>query len=152
MAKIIAELKKNGKKTVFTNGVFDLMHAGHVRLLKKAASHGDILVVGMNSDKSVKRIKGPKRPIIPQKYRAEVLSSLSIVNYVVIFDENTPEETIGILQPDVHVKGGDWKVEDLPETKIVQSYGGRVVIENSECEITTSGLIKKITETYSEGD
>jgi len=148
LAKKIAILKAKGKKIVFTNGVFDLMHVGHVRLLRKAASHGDILVVGMNSDASVKAIKGPQRPIVQQQYRAEVLCALSFVDYVVIFDERTPQETIRILKPDIHVKGGDWDTEKLPETPLVRSYGGKVIIENSQCEITTTSLIKRILEVY----
>ena len=138
-------------KVVFTNGVFDLMHLGHVRFLKKAKSHGNMLVVGINSDASVKEIKGPLRPIVTQKYRAEVLCALSCVDYVVIFDESTPEKTIETLQPDIHVKGGDWKADRMPETGLVRSYGGKVVIEDSESEITTTSLIKKIIEAYSGG-
>ncbi|MBU0591107.1 D-glycero-beta-D-manno-heptose 1-phosphate adenylyltransferase [Candidatus Micrarchaeota archaeon] len=144
MAKKITGLQSKGKKIVFTNGVFDLMHAGHVRLLKKAASHGDVLVVGINSDASVKSIKGSDRPIVSQNDRAETLCALYFVDYVVIFDENTPEETILALKPDTHVKGGDWKAKNLPETKIVESYGGKVVIENSKCDLTTTKIIARI--------
>ena len=149
LVEIRNTLRSQGKKIVFTNGVFDLMHAGHVRLLKKAKSHDEVLVVGMNSDESVKKIKGPKRPIIEQKYRAEVLCALSIVDYVVIFDESTPEKTIERLKPDVHVKGGDWKAEELPEYKIVKSYGGKVAIEKSGFELTTTRIIERIVDAYS---
>jgi rfaE bifunctional protein nucleotidyltransferase chain/domain len=149
--KFREQQQKTKEKVVFTNGVFDLMHAGHVRFLKKAKSHGAILIVGLNSDESVKKIKGPQRPIVAQKYRAEVLCALSCVDYVVIFDEATPEKTIEALQPDVHVKGGDWRTANLPEAGLVRSYGGKVVIEDSESEITTTSLIKKIIEAYSGG-
>jgi rfaE bifunctional protein nucleotidyltransferase chain/domain len=151
LAAVRQKLRDQKKKVVFTNGVFDLMHVGHVRFLKKAKSHGDILIVGINSDESVKKIKGPLRPIVAQRHRAEVLCALSCVDYVVIFEETTPEKTIEALQPDIHVKGGDWKADNLPETGLVRSYGGRVVIEDSESEITTTSLIKKITEAYSGG-
>jgi len=151
LATIREMLREQRKKVVFTNGVFDLMHVGHVRFLKKAKSHGDVLIVGINSDESVKKIKGPLRPIVAQKYRAEVLCALSCVDYVVIFEESTPENTIAALQPDIHVKGGDWKADKLPETGLVRSYGGRVVIEDSESEITTTSLIKKIVEAYAGG-
>ena len=151
LAVVIRKLQKNGKKVVFTNGVFDLVHAGHVRLLKKAKKYGNVLVIGMNSDSSVRMIKGPKRPIVEEKYRAELLCSLQPIDYVTIFSEATPEKTIELLKPDVHVKGGDWKAESLPEAKIVRSYGGQVVIENSQCDITTSTIIKKIIDVYSKG-
>jgi glycerol-3-phosphate cytidylyltransferase len=151
LVKTKTRLHSEGKKVVFTNGVFDLMHAGHVRLLKKAKYHGDVLVVGMNSDSSVKKIKGQNRPIISENYRAEVLCSLSSVDYVVIFDESTPVETIGKLEPDIHVKGGDWKIIDLPETKLIESYGGKVIIEKSDCEITTTKVIEKIASEFPRG-
>ncbi len=153
LAAVRQKLRDQDKKAkvVFTNGVFDLMHVGHVRFLKKAKSHGAVLIVGINSDESVKKIKGPSRPIVAEKYRAEVLCALSCVDYVVIFGETTPEKTIEALQPDIHVKGGDWKADKMPETGLVRSYGGRVVIEDSESEITTTYLIKKIMEAYSGG-
>ncbi|MDD5339646.1 MAG: D-glycero-beta-D-manno-heptose 1-phosphate adenylyltransferase [Candidatus ainarchaeum sp.] len=153
LASIRQKLRDQDKKVkfVFTNGVFDLMHVGHVRFLNKAKSHGDVLIVGINSDESVRKIKGPLRPIVAQKYRAEMLCALPCVDYVVIFEESTPEKTIEALQPDVHVKGGDWKADRMPETGLVRSYGGKVVIEDSGSEITTTSLIKKIIEAYSGG-
>lgn len=151
LAAVRQNLREQKKKVAFTNGVFDLMHAGHVRFLQKARKHGAVLIVGVNSDASVKKIKGPLRPIVAQKYRAEVLCALSCVDYVVIFDEATPEKAIEALQPDVHVKGGDWRVAKLPEAELVRSYGGKVVIEDSECEITTTALIRRILETCAGG-
>jgi rfaE bifunctional protein nucleotidyltransferase chain/domain len=151
LSAVRQRLRDQKKKVVFTNGVFDLIHVGHIRFLKKAKSHGDVLIVGINSDSSVKKIKGPLRPIVAQRYRAEVLCALSCVDYVVVFEEGTPEKTIEALQPDVHVKGGDWKADKLPESGLVRSYGGKVVIEDSESEITTTSLIKKIIEAYSGG-
>jgi len=151
LAVLRQKLRDQKKKVVFASGVFDLMHIGHVRFLKKAKSHGAILIVGINSDESVKKIKGPLRPIMPQRYRAEMLCALSCVDYVVIFEESNPKKTSETLQPDIHVKGGDWKADNLPETGLVRSYGGRVVIEDSESEITTTSLINKIIEAYANG-
>jgi len=118
--------KKQGKKLVFTNGCFDLLHLGHIRYLKKAKSLGDFLVVGLNSDRSVKKIKGEKRPILPEKERAEILSSLWFVDYVVLFDEETPERLLRELEPDVLVKGADWKLKEIVGADLVRSRGGMV--------------------------
>jgi len=118
--------RKQGKKLVFTNGCFDLLHLGHIRYLKKAKSLGDILVVGLNSDRSVKKIKGEKRPILPEKERAEILSSLWFVDYVVLFNEETPERLIKELEPDVLVKGADWKLKEIVGADLVRSRGGVV--------------------------
>jgi len=118
--------KKQGKKLVFTNGCFDLLHLGHIRYLKKAKSLGDFLVVGLNSDRSVKKIKGEKRPILPEKERAEILSSLWFVDYVVLFDEETPERLLRELEPDVLVKGADWKLKEIVGAELVRSRGGMV--------------------------
>lgn len=135
----IDALKKQGKKIVFTNGCFDILHIGHIRYLKKAKAMGDILVVGLNADKSVALLK-PKRPINPQEYRAEILSALNMIDYVVIFDEETPKELITLLQPDVLVKGGDWKKEDIVGSDIAKETYSLPYIEG----ISTSGIIKKI--------
>lgn len=136
-------LRAGGKKVVFTNGCFDMLHDGHVRLLNKAKELGDILIVGLNSDSSVSRLK-PNRPIIPEASRMYMLENLRCVDYVVVFSEDTPIEAIIALTPDVHVKGGDYKVEDLPETKIVQKYGGEVAIIDSGSQMSTSYIIKRI--------
>jgi len=122
----VAGLKQAGRRIVFTNGCFDILHVGHVRYLKSARALGDILIVGLNSDASVKRIKGDKRPIVPERERAEVLSSLRFVDYVVLFDEPDPYNTIAAIKPDILVKGGDWSPENIIGRDIVESYGGEV--------------------------
>src|SRR3990172_10738566 len=122
----VAGLKQAGRRIVFTNGCFDILHVGHVRYLKSARALGDILIVGLNSDASVKRIKGDKRPIVPERERAEVLSSLRFVDYVVLFDEPDPYNTIAAIKPDILVKGGDWSPENIIGRDIVESCGGNV--------------------------
>ena len=123
------EAARRGKKLVFTNGVFDVLHAGHVHLLNEASKLGDLLVVGLNSDNSVRQLgKGPERPINQLEDRMTVVSALKPVDFVVSFDETTPVALIQRLKPDVHVKGGDYEVEDLPETPLVRSYGGTVIV------------------------
>ena len=143
-SELLEEAKKNGKKVVFTNGCFDILHTGHVTYLNEAKRQGDILIVGVNSDKSVKRLKGETRPINSENDRAFVLDGLKAVDYTVIFDEDTPEELIACLKPSIHVKGGDYKKEDLPETKIVESYGGEVIILNFVEGKSTTNIIEKI--------
>ncbi len=136
---IIDELKAKHKKIVFTNGCFDIIHVGHVRYLKKAKALGDVLVVGLNSDRSVASIK-PNRPIINQEQRAEVLSSLEVVDYVTLFDEDTPYELIKLIKPDVLVKGGDWKKEDIVGSDIVKETYSLPYVQG----ISTSEIINKI--------
>ncbi|HEY4619345.1 MAG TPA: D-glycero-beta-D-manno-heptose 1-phosphate adenylyltransferase [Nitrospirota bacterium] len=126
LSSIVDSLKQAGKRIVFTNGCFDIIHVGHVRYLKEARSLGDVLVVGLNSDESVRAIKGMNRPIVPQGERAEVLSSLRDVDYVVIFNEPDPYNTIAALRPDILVKGGDWSIENIIGRDIVESCGGKV--------------------------
>lgn len=124
-----AQTLRQGKRLVFTNGVFDILHAGHVRYLAEARELGDLLLVGMNDDAGVRRLgKGPERPINPLEDRAAVLEALRAVDGVIAFSEDTPIELIRALKPEVHVKGGDYEVDSLPETPIVRSYGGEVVI------------------------
>jgi len=140
--------RKQGKKLVFTNGCFDLLHLGHIRYLKKAKSLGDILVVGLNSDRSVKKIKGEKRPILPEKERAEILSSLWFVDYVVLFNEETPERLIRELEPDVLVKGADWKLKEIVGADLVRSRGGvvrRIPLYKSR---STTSVIDEIIRRY----
>ena len=121
--------KREGKRLVFTNGVFDILHAGHVTYLAQARALGDLLIVGLNSDASVRLLsKGPDRPINPQADRATVLGALRAVDGVVVFEEQTPEALVLALKPEVHVKGGDYDPEQMPETPLVRSYGGEVVI------------------------
>jgi rfaE bifunctional protein nucleotidyltransferase chain/domain len=131
------------KKVVWTNGCFDLMHIGHARSLQAARDLGDMLIVGVNSDASVKRRKGPTRPIIPEAQRAEMLASLACVDYVIIFDEDTPAEAIARLRPDIHCKGADYAPpsgKPIPEVKVVEDYGGRIEFLPLVEGISTSGL------------
>ncbi len=148
LLSILQEERKKGKKIVFTNGCFDIIHAGHVDYLERAKKLGDILVVGLNSDNSVKRIKGEKRPINPQEQRAKVLSSLKPVDYVVIFEEDTPEKLIRAIKPDVLVKGGDWPIEKIVGKEFVESYGGKVLTIPFTYNVSTTEIIKKIVELY----
>lgn len=140
---VVELLRCSGKKIVFTNGCFDILHVGHVRYLKQAKALGDALIVGLNSDESVAKIKGEGRPIIAQDERAEVVSALSCVDCVVLFDESRPDSIIGELRPDVHVKGGDYKLEDIPEKEVVESYGGKVVLI-PDTGHSTSDIIARI--------
>ena len=137
-------LRDGGKTVVFTNGCFDILHAGHVRYLNAARAQGDVLVLGLNSDASVRRLKGPERPINSEQDRAEVVGALKAVDYVVIFDEPTAEQLIAKVKPDVYVKGGDYTLGTLPEAKIVQSYGGRVEFVDLVAGRSTTNVIEKI--------
>lgn len=132
------------KTIVFTNGCFDMLHDGHIRSLNKAKELGDVLIVGLNSDSSVRRLKGSNRPIYSEDMRRYMLENLKAVDYVVIFDEDTPIKTIEALRPDIHVKGGDYRKENLPETKIVEAYGGQVVIIDSQSSVSTTEIIGRI--------
>ena len=123
---IRAQLREQGKALVFTNGVFDILHRGHAEYLAKARQLGDALVVGVNSDASVRRIKGPERPIVPQDDRAYLISMLKPVDWVILFDEDTPETLIRAILPDVLVKGADYRIEEIVGYDIVQAHGGRV--------------------------
>jgi D-beta-D-heptose 7-phosphate kinase/D-beta-D-heptose 1-phosphate adenosyltransferase len=145
---IMEELKKKGKRIVFTNGCFDLLHLGHVRYLEKAKSLGDILVVGVNSDSSVQNLKGPERPILPEEERIEILSSLACVDYITVFDELTPFELISSLRPHILVKGGDWTKETTVGRKVVEQSGGEVVILPFIEGPSTSNLIETILKRY----
>lgn len=118
---------RTGKKVVFTNGCFDLLHVGHVRYLQEARRLGDLLVIGVNSDASTKRLKGPTRPIQNENDRAEILAALACVDFTVIFEEDTPAKLIESVKPDVLVKGGDWKIDQIVGGDFVQSYGGKVM-------------------------
>jgi rfaE bifunctional protein nucleotidyltransferase chain/domain len=142
------EKVRGKKKIVFTNGCFDLLHAGHADYLNKAKSLGDILVVGINSDASVRRIKGEKRPILPQQMRAYLLDNLKPVDYVVIFEEDTPLELIKAIKPDVLVKGADWDLDRIVGADFVLSYGGRVERIPFSFNISTSKVIERILGLY----
>lgn len=124
----ISEAKADGKTVVFTNGCFDIVHVGHVRYLRRARDMGDVLVVGVNADQSVRRLKGPQRPVNTENDRAEVLAALGCVDYVVLFGEDTPVELIRQIKPDIDVKGGDYSIENMPEAEIMKALGGRVEI------------------------
>jgi D-beta-D-heptose 7-phosphate kinase/D-beta-D-heptose 1-phosphate adenosyltransferase len=127
LIEIRRRAKLQHQKVVFTNGCFDILHRGHVEYLKKAKSFGDLLIVGLNSDSSVEKLKGKGRPIVPQEDRAEILISLCMVDYVCIFEEETPQKLIGALIPDVLVKGGDYKKEQIVGKEVVESHGGKVL-------------------------
>ena len=137
-------LRAAGSRIVFTNGCFDILHAGHVRYLAKAKSFGDVLVLGLNTDASVRENKGEARPINNELDRAEVVGALASVDYVVLFGEKTAESIIAKVRPDVYVKGGDYTLGTLPEAKIVQSYGGRVEFVPIVAGRSTTNVIEKI--------
>lgn len=137
-------LRAKGKRIVFTNGCFDILHAGHVKYLEKAKSLGDVLMLGLNSDCSVKKIKGPSRPVVSQKDRAVVIASLGFVDYVTIFGDITPLSLIKMVRPHILVKGADWKVGNIVGADFVKSYGGRVVTIPLVKGRSTTGLISRI--------
>ena len=139
------DLRDTNKKIVFTNGCFDILHVGHIRYLKAAKDLGDVLIVGLNTDASVKRLKGNDRPINSESDRAEVLLALEAVDHVVLFGEQTAESLIAEVKPNIYVKGGDYTLETLPEVKIVQSYGGRVEFIPMVAGRSTTNVINKIT-------
>ncbi len=143
-ARVVNELKRQGKRVVFTNGVFDILHLGHVTYLEEARRLGDVLVVGVNSDGSARALKGPRRPILPQEERARLVAALECVDYVVIFSELTAEKVLKRLKPDLYVKGGDYTVQTLPEAPVVQGYGGRVVILPYVKGHSTTDIIRRI--------
>lgn len=145
MKNIVGRMKQEGKTVVFTNGCFDILHAGHVRYLQAARELGDCLILGLNSDESVRRLKGPTRPINGQDDRAEVLSALSAIDYVVLFADQTAEGLVTELQPSIYVKGGDYNLTELPEAAIVASYGGKTVLIPEVMGKSSSNIIKKIT-------
>ena len=146
--KIRVQLKSEGKKVVFTNGVFDLIHSGHVDYLVKAKEMGDVLILALNSDSSVKRIKGNKRPILEQNERAFIVSNLKPVDYVTFFEEDTPAEIINDLIPDVLVKGADWAIDKIVGREVVEANGGEVKNIKFINEQSTSNIIKIIKERY----
>ncbi len=148
LAEIRKELKLQNKKVVFTNGVFDILHAGHVDYITKAKAKGDILIVAVNSDSSVKKIKGELRPIVPQNERAFIISSLKPVDYVVIFDEETPYEVIKKIIPDALVKGADWSLENIVGRDIVEANGGKVETIEFVNDSSTTNIIKTILERF----
>ena len=174
LARQLAPARAKGARVVFTNGVFDLLHLGHLRYLRQARSLGDLLVVGLNSDTSARRLKGPARPLVPQDERAELLAALDCVDYVTIFDEATAEATLALLQPDIYVKGADYAAEAerqqdtlldaeklrqalasdpglgerLPEARVVADYGGSLALLAYLPGHSTSALIERIVARY----
>jgi len=146
--KIRIQFKSEGKKVVFTNGVFDLIHSGHVDYLVKAKEMGDVLILALNSDSSVKRIKGNKRPILEQNERAFIVSNLKPVDYVTFFEEDTPAEIISDLIPDVLVKGADWAIDKIVGREVVEANGGEVKNIKFINEQSTSNIIKIIKERF----
>jgi D-beta-D-heptose 7-phosphate kinase/D-beta-D-heptose 1-phosphate adenosyltransferase len=145
---VAARLKARRKRIVFTNGCFDILHVGHIRYLRKAKSLGDILVVGLNTDRSVRLIKGEKRPIVPQEERAEVLAALEFVDYVVFFDEPDPFTLIEKVKPHILVKGADWTKDKIVGRDLVEKTGGRVVRIPLVPGASSSGVIEKIIQVY----
>ncbi len=149
LESLVRALKEGGGKIVFTNGVFDIIHRGHIEYLLDAKSRGDVLIVGVNSDSSVKRIKGDDRPVNNENDRAFVLLSLKPVDYAVIFEDDTPYNIIKVIRPHVLVKGGDWEVKDIVGSDIVLSDGGQVFSLKYVDNYSTSSIIRKINETKS---
>ena len=144
LKEILSQLRMQGKRVVFTNGCFDLLHPGHVRYLEKARAEGDLLVVALNSDASVRGLKGPGRPILPAEDRCEIMSALQCVDFVTTFEDATPHDIIEELIPGVLVKGGDWPIERIVGREVVESHSGRVVSIDFEQEFSTSGIIERI--------
>ena len=141
---LVARLRAEGRSIVFTNGVYDLLHPGHVRYLQAARAEGDALIVGINSDRSVRANKGPGRPVNPEAERAEVVAALASVDAVVIFDEDTPHRIITCLQPDVLVKGADWPADQIVGRDVVEARGGRVVRATIEEGHSTTTILERI--------
>lgn len=143
---ITAKARNSGQKVVFTNGCFDLLHRGHVHVLRAAKACGDLLIVAINTDASVRALKGPTRPILPEMDRAELIAAMEMVDYIVLFDEPDPQKLIAALRPDVLAKGGDWKAEEIIGSDIVQGNGGRVVVIPYLKGFSTTEIIERIRE------
>ena len=144
VAALVAEVRRTGRRIVFTNGVFDLLHPGHVRYLEEARALGDLLIVGLNADESVRHSKGPGRPITPQDERAEVLAALAAVDAVVVFPEDTPADIIRRIQPDILVKGANWPADQIVGRDTVEARGGRVVVVPVEPGYSTASIVERI--------
>lgn len=144
LAERLEPHRARGERIVSTNGVFDVLHVGHARYLQQARTYGDLLVVGVNSDESTRRLKGELRPFVPEAERAELVAALGCVDYVVIFTESTPEALLGVIRPDFHVKGGDYQVEQMPETAVVRAHGGQVVTVPFVAGHSTTDLVERI--------
>jgi rfaE bifunctional protein nucleotidyltransferase chain/domain len=144
LSRRLAKARREGKKIVFANGVFDILHVGHIRYLRGAKALGDILVVGVNSDRSVKKLKSPHLPITPQKERLEILSCLEFIDYLILFEDGTADRILAALAPDIHAKGADYTKKTVPERETVLSYGGAVAITGDRKRHSTTDLIKRI--------
>jgi rfaE bifunctional protein nucleotidyltransferase chain/domain len=144
----LEELRKKGKKVAFTNGCFDILHVGHVRYLREAKKTADVLVIALNSDSSVRAIKGEKRPLMPENERAELLAALEFIDFVTIFEELTPLELINYLKPDILIKGGDWPEEKVVGREEVKKWGGRVAIIPEVAGKSTTNIVEKIINLY----
>ena len=144
ITEVVKKLKQQKKKIVFTNGCFDLLHIGHVSLFQKAKTLGDVLIVAINSDKSLAGLKGPKRPLVPQTDRTKLLAALSCIDYVVVFGEQTPYELLSKLKPDILVKGGDYKIQDIVGREFVKKVYSYPLVEGK----STTNLIKLIVQRY----
>ena len=148
LKKTLVALRSKGKVIVFTNGCFDILHSGHARYLEAAKTKGDILVVGVNSDSSIKRIKGDKRPVVNEKNRLDLIAALESVDYAVLFKEDTPLNLIKQLKPDILVKGSDWNKEDIVGRDVVSSYGGKVQTIKLIKGLSSTTLINRIAKTF----
>jgi rfaE bifunctional protein nucleotidyltransferase chain/domain len=148
LKRIIGRLKRQGKRVVFTNGCFDILHYGHVQYLEDARAEGDILVVALNSDRSLRRLKGPRRPLVKQLDRIRTIAALESVDYVTFFSAQTPRSLIEMLRPDVLIKGADWAKKDIAGSDVVNKYGGRVSTVRLVRGRSTTNLIKRIAKNY----
>ncbi|HDQ03020.1 MAG TPA: D-glycero-beta-D-manno-heptose 1-phosphate adenylyltransferase [Deltaproteobacteria bacterium] len=145
-------LKREGKKIAFTNGCFDILHVGHVRYLRQAKQTADILILALNSDSSVKKIKGEKRPLVNQEERAEIVAALEFIDFVTIFDEQTPLELINLLKPDVLIKGGDWTEEQIVGREEIAQWGGKLVVIPEIKDKSTTNIVEEIRNKYCRED
>jgi len=146
LKQLISRHRKSGKKIAFTNGCFDLIHYGHVQYLQKAKKANRILIIGLNSDNSVRKLKGKSRPLVPLSQRAGILAALTCVDYVCVFSEQTPKNLIRVIKPDILIKGADWKKAGVVGSEIVHKYGGRVEFVKLTPRASTTNLIRKIVQ------
>ena len=144
LQRTLARLKRQGRTVAFTNGCFDILHFGHVQYLEKAKGRDRVLIVGLNSDRSVRKIKGPQRPVVTQNARAAVLAALACVDYVTIFNEETPQKLIAALKPDVLIKGADWKGKKVAGSDVVRKYGGRVEYARYVPNCSSTNIIEAV--------
>jgi len=148
LSAVLDPRRASGERVVLTNGAFDLLHAGHLRSLEEARAHGDLLVVGINSDASVRASKVPGRPIVPEHERAALVAGLACVDYVTIFDEPTAERLADVVRPAVYVKGADYRVKNLPERPVVEAHGGEIVLVELAVGLSTSSLVEEIARRF----